>query len=457
MSDDLDKRATRIDQAVTNLDEIRLNDVDTSEDSLALGFCALHPDYRHVYLWNKWMRWTGTVWTNDETTEVYDAIRAYVRRATDAEKEWMKAATISAVERFAKSDRRYAAVPEQWDVDDWAINTPGGIVDLRTGELSPSDPESYVTKTTTAAPGSDCPAWLRFLDDVTDGDDEYVRFLQRIVGYSLTGSTREHAMFFAYGPGGNGKGVFLNTLTRILGEYAIVSSMDTFTESYNDRHPTDLAMLRGARMVVAQETEEGRAWAETRIKALTGGDPITARFMRADFFTFTPKFKLLISGNHKPVLKNPDEAMRRRLHLLPFNVTFGPDRRDPDLGEKLLDEAGGILQWAIDGALAYQNKGLNPPKVAVDATAEYFEASDIFTLWLGECCEVDPNVWDTPRNLFASWRKFAEDCHEKAGKQRGFSDRLKATGFDQALPLKSRGGRSWEGLRVKPERVLDHW
>ena len=170
-----------------------------------------------------------------------------------------------------------------------------------------------------------CPRWQRFLDQVTAGDQDLQRFLRRIAGYGLTGSTREHALFFFYGTGANGKGTFLNTLTAILGDYAKVAGMDTFTESHTDRHPTELAMLRGARIVAAQETEEGRRWAESRIKALTGGDPITARFMRQDFFTYTPQFKLLIAGNHKPGLRNIDEAIRRRFHLLPFTVRIPPE------------------------------------------------------------------------------------------------------------------------------------
>ena len=147
---------------------------------------------------------------------------------------------------------------------------------------------------------------------------ELQRFLQQMAGYCLTGDISEHALFFVYGTGGNGKGVFLNTVAGILGDYAATAAMDTFTASQGDRHPTDLAMLRGARLVTAAETEEGRAWAESRIKQLTGGDPITARFMRQDFFTFQPAFKLVIVGNHKPVLRNVDEAARRRFNIIPF-------------------------------------------------------------------------------------------------------------------------------------------
>ena len=152
-----------------------------------------------------------------------------------------------------------------------------------------------------------------------------MRFLQQIVGYCLTGDTREHALFFIYGPGGNGKSVFLNTVSAIIGDYATTAAMDTFVASKSDRHPTDLAGLRGARLVAASETEEGRAWAEAKIKAITGGDPISARFMRQDFFTYRPQFKLVIVGNHKPVLKNVDDAAERRFNIIPFDESrHGP-------------------------------------------------------------------------------------------------------------------------------------
>ena len=159
-------------------------------------------------------------------------------------------------------------------------------------------------------------------------------------------------MFSLYGAGGNEKGIFLNTLKAVMSDYAKTASMETFTDSKNDRHPTDMVMLHGARMVFAQETESGRAWAESKIKSLTGGDPTSARFMRQDFFTFTPKFKLLISGNHMPKLKNVDEAMRRRLYLLPFTQTFSGEDRDPHITVTPTREYKGILQWIVEGAAA---------------------------------------------------------------------------------------------------------
>ena len=168
-----------------------------------------------------------------------------------------------------------------------------------------------------------------------------------MAGYALTGVTHEHALFFACGTGGNGKSTFLNAIASCVGDYHRAAPIETFTESNNDRHPTDLAGLRGARMVTAIETEEGRHWAESRIKTLTGGDKIAARFMRQDFFEYTPQFKLLIAGNHKPSLRSVDEAIRRRLHLIPFVVTIPPAERDAELPDKLESERPGILAWMI--------------------------------------------------------------------------------------------------------------
>jgi putative DNA primase/helicase len=232
---------------------------------------------------------------------------------------------------------------DQWDFDPWLLNTPAGVVDLRTGMIGPHNPNHYMTKITAVAPAGDCPLWHKILARITGGNTELQDFLMRVMGYCLTGITREHALFFGYGTGANGKGTFLNTMTAILAGYAAVAPMETFTATPTDRHPTDLAMLRGARLVTAQETEEGRRWAESRIKAMTGGDPISARFMRQDFFTFLPLFKLFIAGNHKPGLRGVDEAMRRRLNLIPFTVTISVADRDVQLADKLKPEMPGIL------------------------------------------------------------------------------------------------------------------
>ena len=277
---------------------------------------------------------------------------------------------------LAQSDRVHAATVDQWDADPWLLNTPDYVIDLRTGVQRTHSPEDYITRLAAVSPGGECPTWHAFLDRVTAGDKELQSFLQRVAGYSLTGITTEHALFFLYGKGANGKSVFVNTIAGILADYHKTAPIETFTAAHGDRHPTDLAMLRGARAVTATETEEGRKWAESRIKALTGGDRISARFMRQDFFEYTPQFKLIIAGNHKPGLRSVDEAIRRRFNLVPFTVTIPPDERDPKLTEKLKAEWPGILQWMVEGCLEWQRIGLAPPKVVAEATAAYLEAED---------------------------------------------------------------------------------
>jgi putative DNA primase/helicase len=380
----------------------------------------------------------------------FDLARVVCRQASaecpdpDVVSNIAAARTVAAVERLAKADRRLAATVDQWDADPWALNTPSGVLDLRGGTTRSHHPENYLTKVTAVPAQGECPLWRSFLQKVTNGNADLQLFLQRMAGYALSGSTREHGLFFAYGTGGNGKGVLLNTLTGILASYAAIASMETFTSSSSDRHPADLAMLRGARLVTAQETEEGRRWAESRIKALTGGDPITARFMRQDFFTFTPQFKLVIAGNHRPGLRNVDEAIRRRFHLIPFEVKISADERDPDLPEKLRAEWPGILQWAVDGCMLWQERGLAAPAAVRDATDEYLEAEDAMVSWLGECCKLDRSLYSNTALLFASWKAWADGAGEYVGSQKRFSQALHARGFEPKRD--SKGGRGFIGV-----------
>ncbi len=417
-----------------------------SEDALASRFTDIHGgDLRYVAAWNQWLIWEDNVWRRDETMKTFDRARAICRQASSecndprVASRLASATTVAAIERLAKSDRQHAATVDQWDRDHLLLNTPKGVVDLRTGRMRHHQPEHHMTKITSVEPGGECPQWLAFMDKITLGDRELQSYLQRCAGYCLTGSTREHALFFCYGTGGNGKGVFLNTLTGILSDYATIASMETFTASANERHPTDLAMLRGARLVTAQETEEGRKWAEAKIKAMTGGDPITARFMRQDFFTFQPAFKLFIAGNHKPGLRNVDEAIRRRFNLIPFDLKLSSTERDLELPEKLKAEWPGILKWMIHGCLEWQRIGLAPPEAVSSATAEYFEAEDAFGQWLAECC-VTGRTYDAPSaTLFTSWTKWADMAGERAGSQKQFSQVLLARGFQ---PKKYGDGRA---------------
>jgi len=434
-----------------------------SEEALALRFSRRYAgDLRYVSRWGHWMRWDGTRWVEDDTLHVFDLARGICRAASsecgDAERasaiKLASKATSAAVERLAAADRRHAATTSQWDADPWLLNTPGGTVDLRTGEIKQHRRDDYITKITASGPGGDCPQWLRFLDRVTGSDLGLQSFLQRIIGYALTGSTREHALFFLYGTGANGKSVFLSTISRLLGDYAKTASASSFTASTTEQHPTDLAGLRGARFVTAIETEDGARWAESKIKSLTGGDKIAARFMRCDFFEFIPEFTLVIAGNHKPGLRSVDEAIRRRLHLVPFTVTIPQDERDPRLGEKFREELPGILAWAIEGSLAWQREGLNPPVLVLEATADYLAAEDAIGRWLEDRCITGGTSWTTGAALFSDYQAWSELAGERAMSQKRFTQALESRSFVQTRTRAARGFQGLE-LRVDVTHVTD--
>jgi putative DNA primase/helicase len=434
-----------------------------SEEALALRFSRQYADeLRYVDGWGRWMCWDGTRWREDDTLAVFDRCRRICRRASAEcgdvkERAAMKIAaaqTVAAIERLARADRRHAAVVQQWDADAWLLNTAAGTVDLRTGELLSHLREQYLTKITAAGPGGECPMWRRFLDRVTDGNSELQEFLQRVIGYCLSGSTREHALFFLYGTGANGKSVFLSTIAGILGDYAKTAPASAFTASSTDQHPTDLAGLRGARFVTAIETEDGRWWAEAKIKSLTGGDRITARFMRQDFFEYVPQFKLIVAGNHKPGLRNVDEAIRRRLHLIPFTVTIAEQERDPDLAEKLKTEYPGVLQWAIEGCLGWQRDGLKSPDIVRSATSDYLAAEDAIGRWIEDRCLVGDGYWTAGAALFADWQQWSDRTGERPGTQKRFTQGLQARGI-QSERSGAAGTRGFVGIALR-DNALTH-
>ncbi|HWK33955.1 MAG TPA: phage/plasmid primase, P4 family [Hyphomicrobium sp.] len=421
-----------------------------SDDALALDFAERHAaELRYVAAWGKWLRWDGHRWDVDSTLQSFDMARKLCREAAATcnepriSKAIVSAPTVAAVERLARSDRRLAATADVWDTDPWVLNTPDGVIDLRTGETRPAVPEDHVTKITAAGVGGGCRVWRQFLYRITEGDEDLELFLQRMCGYALTGSTRDQALFFLFGRGANGKSVFTSTIANVIGDYYRAAPIETFTVSTMERHPTDLAGLRGARLVSAVETEEGRAWAESRIKMLTGGDVVSARGMRQDFFDYTPQFKLLIVGNHRPSLRSVDEAIRRRFHLVPFSLTIPAAERDHKLMEKLKLEWPGILGWMVEGALAWQREGLAPPQAVVRATAEYLAAEDSFGSWIETECDRDPAASTKATVLFALWKQWSEDAGERCGSMKSFAAALQGRGF---ASRHTRNGNVYDGI-----------
>ena len=426
-----------------------------NQDDLAVIFTEKYRrELRYVPSIGKWYVWDGTRWVVDIVLAVYDLIRRLCRQYCSSNKETRKkmlnGATISAIERMVRSDPAHAITLDVWDQNDWVLNTPAGIVNLESGETTPHNPEAYCTMITGAGPEGTCPEFLKFLHDITEGDEDLIGFLQRIFGYACTGSTKGHALFFFYGTGGNGKGTLLNTILDILNDYSVTAPMSVFTESKHNAHPTELALLMNARLVVAQETNEGKRWDEARIKTLTGADPITARFMRQDFFTFLPKFTLIIAGNHKPSLYSVDPAIKRRVHLIPFNVTIPKDKCDPDLPEKLKAESAGIMQWMIDGVLDYSEIGLSPPQSVLDATKNYFDDEDVYQQWVKDCCVTGKDCRDAPTDLFESWKEYATEGNLNVGNTKTFKSKLESMGFHQTKT--GTKGRRYKGIEVKAQK-----
>jgi putative DNA primase/helicase len=408
-----------------------------TEDFVALRFVAEYKGkLAYCHSQGAWFEFDGSVWRRQEMQRAFHYARETCREFSLVAKTpgpLQKVAFASGVEKFSQRDPAFARFVDHWDQDPFLLGTPNGTVDLRTGRFRISMPGDHITKATAIAPvEGDCPMWKRFLLDSTAGDHDFIRFLQQICGYALTGDTREHALFFIYGPGGNGKSVFLNVLTDILGDYSTTAPMESFTATKYSGIPADLAMMRGARVVTSSETESGRGWAEARIKQITGGDKISARFMRENFFQFTPTFKLVIVGNHKPDLTQVDEAMRRRFHIIPF--TIKPTNPDRELPKKLKAEYPAILQWMIEGCLDWQENGIKPPQIVLDATQEYFEDQDVFNQWLSESCEVDTSnsyLSELASGLYRSWSAFAKAGNFDPGSMKGFSQMLAKAGFSR--------------------------
>lgn len=456
---DLDRRRNPSASAGVTAPEVESDGRDAapplSEDDLARQFIEQHGAHlRHVQAWGRWLVWSGTQWQTDEIDTVRDLVRRTCRSAAGRAdndrfaRSLASARTISAVERIASCDPAVALPLSALDHHPMLINTPAGIVDLETGALRPHDPALFITQITTASPGTHCPTWLRFLDEVADGDQDLIAYLARLCGYCLTGATSEQVFFFLHGQGANGKSVFLDTVSAILGSHAATAPFESFVASAADRHPTDLAGLRGTRLVAVAETEAGRPWAEARIKAITGGNSIRARLMHRDFFEFKPTFKLIFAGNHRPRLAGVGEAMRRRLHLVPFPVIIPPDRRDKHLATRLLAERDGILGWMLAGCLEWQRIGLAPPNRVATASAEYVEAEDVFGQWLDDRCVISPADSTPSAALYASWCTFCIGAGQKAGSMRWFGEELGARGFRHIRTSQFRG---WVGVALRPE------
>lgn len=428
-----------------------------TEDWLALAFATRHQsNLKFVPAWG-WLRWNGTMWERDEGIKALDDMRTLCRTIPERfpESEGVGSASmINAALKLATSDPRVAATAKQWDNDDWVLNTPGGVVDLRTGRLLAPDPARLMLKSTAVAPATGgCPVFMRFLNQALNGDQEVIAYLQKWCGYTLTGSVKEQIFTFFIGAGGTGKGTFLGMILKILNSYAISVPAEVFEEKKRDRHPTEIARMAGARFAVAAEFDPSHYWSEMQFKHVSGGDMMSGRFMHKDFFDFMPKFNPAASGNSAPKLARIDTAIARRIIMISFNVMAKdqPGGVDVNLSQKLAAEWPQILNWMVDGCLAWQRDGLNPPASMLALGKTYAEDHDPLTVFLDECCVVDQGTPVRPSRvtlaeLFRQFRMFASDGNFRAGIRSTFKDDLVSRGLEAR---KFNDGVNIIGLRLK--------
>lgn len=424
-----------------------------------------------LYVAGRWYVWDGARWRVDDTGEVrrraVDTVRHIyeeaARTADDTERraigKWaLRSESRRAIESMVEMAAPFApARPADFDTDPWLLNCANGTLDLRTGQLRPHNRADRITRITPVEYDPD--AWQpgspslfnRFLAEATGGDADLAVFLQRVAGYALTGDTSEEKLFFVYGPAGSGKSTFVEALRAALGEYAAQADFETFLKrSYVGGVRNDIARLAGARMVASIEVERGRTLAEALVKTLTGGDTVSARFLYREAFEFVPAFKLFLVANDLPRVADDDNAMWRRIVTVPFAHTVPEDRRDPQVKLTLKTWARAeVLAWAVQGCLAWQRHGLQPPAAVQQATQEYRDAMNPLADFFTECCVFGPQYWAASADLWEAYLAF--DTGRSVIRRRDFNERLRALG---CRPEASSGGkqRGWRGIGLLADR-----
>lgn len=428
---------------------------DNTEDGVARAFVAHHQSgLRYCHHSQHWFVWTGSHWRREESKLAFSWARDMCRRMAILVEEKdrpkiSKASFAAAVERFAQADRTFAVTADAWDRDPMLLGTPGGTVDLRTGLLRPADPTDYITLQTAVAPappGTPHPTWTAFLDAALNSDIELQAFLQRLVGYCLTGDVTEEVLAFLYGEGGTGKGTFLGTVVAALADYAVSVPIEVFTAGTRLNLEYYRAQMAGARLVTASETEAGATWAESQIKEMTGNEaPLSGRHPYGKPFTLMPRFKIMLVGNHAPRLKARSKAMERRMRIAPFK--HKPERPDHDLKAQLRHELSAILRWCIDGCLMWQRERLGTCPAVAAETGTYFEQQDHFGRWLAERCNLVPTMSEKPSKLLADFLAWAKESGEASVTSSEFRELIERTASLRYAMIK---GLQWvKGVGLK--------
>jgi putative DNA primase/helicase len=409
---------------------------------------ALHGDDIHyVSQWETWIFWNGKYWQQDTIGYVprlaYAMVKLLRHLAVDIEdKDARKKALNWALGSHSRKavDNMLATAKNQlgiridataFDKDPWLLNVENGTLNLQTGQLQPHQQSDLITRmiTTPFNPKAQAPTWLNFLNVVFADDTALIEYVQRAVGYSITGDVREDCLHFAFGGGGNGKSTFFKALETLLGEYAHKSPSSMLMAQKFEGIPVDVAALQGKRLVVASELSKNIRWNEAKIKDLTGGDKLTARYMRANPFSFEPTHKLWVYGNYKPVVTGSDDGIWRRLRLVPFTVKINDAMRNENFDALLIPELSGILNWAIQGCLAWQQCGLKPVETITHATKDYQEEMDRLQAFLDEYCIAGATERCLFRDLYTTYSNQCKALSEFAISKREFQERLTRKGY----------------------------
>lgn len=430
--------------AAANPDELLKSLTDTGN---AARFSARYKTRARFVYGRGWVIWDELRWRQDATGHIMELAKELARTihleaaginnadvseaVTKHAKASLQAPKLKAMLDLAESEPDLAAQPLHLDADDMLLGVANGVVNLKTGKLQPAKRDDMMTLHSAVVfdAMAQCPQFLAFIDQVTGGDKQLANYLQRVVGYSLTGMTVEQCLFFLYGKGANGKSTFLNVVKAVLGaDFAKQTPSETLMVKRTSA-TNDIARLQNVRLVIANEVEDGSLLAESLVKNMTGGEAMAARFHYAEYFEFVPKFKLFIAGNHKPTIRGRDDGIWRRIRLVPFVVTIPLAQRDPRLQEKLLAELPGILNWALKGCLDWQVSRLHEPKVVTDAVSSYRDEMDVIGQWMSECCTVAVNLECKASSAYHSYKSWSEQNGYKpmaAGTfGRDFVDRFK--------------------------------